>query len=409
MTTTVSEATELSSASVKVRRRLRVRCSEILRRAIPESDSGRAQGIWSEETIRTLTAVFELQRVELHSELEDEHIHNRLVAEVIESLTARAYFHDPRSETLLFELEAHLRLLAAALRIYKYHGKSLDHNSHQAVYDGITKLSTVFENHKSRRPDSQRVDDRNVAFLLKHCQFLLVSIDSRQSLSRELARRAIMAMDGALAGFGNQYHELRPRLAEIIKRKRIRPSWHGEFMSLEDACWSVFASDIHMRSHERDIIIERFIEEACLTTFSLKESLKNYLKSNVKQSKISNLLRQSFGRTTDLLQEAGPYEEHSQYFLLGLLDLLYQLSFRIRKRAREYCFVDFLKMVRMILEQSPSVSSQVHLKATDLSNRVSLLSEKDNSIYGEEEDRNAIAKWVKQHEMGAELFEYSET
>jgi hypothetical protein len=64
----------------------------------------------------------------------------------------------------------------------------------------------------------------------------------------------------------------------------------------------------------------------------------------------------------------------------------------------------------MILEQSPPVSSQVHLKTTDLWNRVILLSEKDNTLYGEEEDRNAIDKWVKQHQgMGAELFWYSET
>lgn len=410
MATTITEATVLSHTSVRIRRGLQVRSTEILQRAKPQSDAGRAQGLWSEETIRKLTAVFELQRVQLHSELRDHQIHNGLIADIIEGLTARSYFHDPRSDDLLYEMDAHLRLLAAALRRYKYHRKSLNDDSHKAIYDGINMLSSVSKNNKDRRPANQRVEDENVAFLLKHYQFLLVSINSSQSLTRELSRRAILGIDVALAGFGSQYHEIRPRVAEIIKRQRSRPPWHEVYMQLEDACWSVFASDIRMCSMDRDINIDHFKDEACLMTFLLKDCLETQLKQSRKTSKVRTFLRHSMGHATDLIQGSGPFEEHGQYLSFGILDLLYQLSSRIRKRAREKCFPDFLKIIRMVLEHSPGGSLQLHLKATDLWNRVLLLNEKDNQLYGDEEDRRTIDKWVKQyHEMGAEVYSFSQS
>jgi hypothetical protein len=111
---------------------------------------------------------------------------------------------------------------------------------------------------------------------------------------------------------------------------------------------------------------------------------------------MTKFLKQAIGRATDLLQDAGPFEEHSDYFLFGVLDLLYQMSFRIRKRARPACFVTFIKMVRLVLEQSQLLSPDVCLKATDLWNRLMLLSEKDHSMYGEEADRHAVGKLIKQ-------------
>jgi hypothetical protein len=395
MTTTVSEATSaLSSHSVKVLRLLRERCIASLRMLLPQPDSN-ARGVWSEESIRSLTAVFELQRVEFHSELEEQHIHNSLVAKVIEELATRSYFHDPRSDTLLFEMEAHLRLLAAALRLYKYHGKSLDQQLHQEVYDGISKISSIFENNKEGRDGKRRIEDRDVAFLIKHCQFLLISIDSSASLARQLARRAIIGVDGALAGFGSQYQEIRPAVAKIIKRQRSRPKWHEEYTQLEDACWTVFASDIRMRGLQSDVDIETLIDEARLTTSVLCDSFEAY--HIPKQSKLNAFIRQTKGRATELLQESGPFEEHSEYMRYGILDLLYQLSFRIRKRARRACFIDILKVIRRILEQSEPSIAELHLKAIDLWNRVILLGEKDRCVYGTDEDCHAIGKWIKSH------------
>src|SRR5271170_2402550 len=127
MTTTISETAQgLSSKSVFVRRHLRDRISSALRSLIPQPDS-QTRGVWNEESIRVIMAIFEIQRVELHSELEEQRIHNSLIVDVMKEVATRSFFPDPRSDTLVLEMEAHLRLLAAALRIYSYHGKSLDH------------------------------------------------------------------------------------------------------------------------------------------------------------------------------------------------------------------------------------------------------------------------------------------
>jgi hypothetical protein len=405
--TTATESTTARSSNSTILRWRRERCTSALKRLVPQPDSP-ARGVWSEESIRIITAVFEIQRLELHSELEEHHIHGSLIAKVIEDLATRSYFPDPRSDTLVLEMEAHLRLLAAALRIYKYHGKSLEHQLHQAVYDGISRMSSVFELNKLHRHKKQLVEDRNVAFLIKHCQFTLVSIDSSESLARQIARKAIVGVDGALAAFGSQYQEIRPAIATIVKRQRSRPKWHEEYTQLEDACWSVFASDIRMRGPARDTNIEAFVEEARLTTFLLRESLEAHLNDCRKPGKVNQVLRQSFGKATQLLMGAGPPEEHSEYLLFGVLDLLYQLSFRIRKRSRRPCFIDFLKVVRKVLERSSSSEAGLCLKATDLWNRIELLGKKDNFVYGEDTDRHAIRKLIKQaREVEIEQYEFS--
>jgi hypothetical protein len=406
MTTTAESTTAKSSNSVILGWR-RERCIAALKRLVPQPDSA-ACGVWSEECIRTITAVFEIQRVELHSELEEQRIHGSLIAQVISELATRSYFPDHCSETLVVEMEAHLRLLAAALRIYKYNGRSLEHKIHQDVYDGISKMSSIFEKNKKNRDKKQLIEDRNVAFLIKHCQFVLVSIDSSESLARQIARKAIVGVNGTLAGFGSQYHEIMPAVASIIKRQRSRPKWHEEYTQLEDACWSVFASDIRMRRPDYDTDIEAFIEEARLATFLLRESLEAHLGRPQKERKVKKLFRQAMGRATELLQDAGPPEEHYEYLIFAILDLLYQLSFRIRKRSRHLCFIDFVKMIRMVLERSPPSIARLYLKATDLWNRILLLGDKDNFVYGEDSDCHAIRKLIKQQrEIEVEQYEFS--
>jgi hypothetical protein len=399
----------LSSEQSLIRRCLRRRCTSELLRLIPQSDAP-ARGVWNDETIRTLTAIFELQRVELHSELEEEHIHNTIIAKWLEALTTREYFHDPCSDSLVLDMEAHCRLLASVLRTFKYHGKSLRHELHQEIYRGLNVLANVFQKNQSRRDEQLRVEDRTVAFLIKHCQYLLVSIDSDRSPARELARRAIVGFDGALAGLGQQYHELRPRILEMIQRQRQRPKWHKEYVELEDACWSVFASDIRMRSVDpTSNNDDRFVEEAEFVVSLLRSSLEVYLSQNPEQRRTPNILRQFVGQATDILQDAGPFEEHPDYFLFGILDLLYQLSFRIRKHGRKQCFVDYMKIIRLTLEHRRHCKTGLHLKATDLWFRLIILGNKDREVYGDEEDRLTISKWLNQNpRAGVELFEFSE-
>jgi hypothetical protein len=283
-------------------------------------------------------------------------------------------------------MELHLRLLALALRLYKYGAKSLESTLHVAVYDGITRLGHGFERYRKNRV---KVDDWNVAFLLKHCQYIVLSIENSDSFQHKAAKRAIVAFD---AGLGSQYHELRPALAEIIKRQRSRPDWHDEYMGLEDAVYAMVRADVRYRNGDN---LANVLEVANLATRLLRNSIETQLMYEPKPSRIQTFFRHVIGKLTSQLQESGAYEEHSNYLGYGVLDLIYHLSFRVPKRFRRNCFEQFLKVVRMSLEQSQSVS--LHLKAQDIWNRISELEEKDEEIYGDPEDHVAIKFWIIRH------------
>jgi len=113
------------------------------------------------------------------------------------------------------------------------------------------------------------------------------------------------------------------------------------------------------------------------------------------RGKLHRFVKSMVGNLTNLVAQRGPYEEHAEYLHYGILDLLYQLSFRLRRRARQQCFLDYVKVIRMVLERS-SIPI-LHWKATDLWNRILLLGEKDDTCYGNEADREAIAYWSREH------------
>jgi len=389
-----TDTTASASSRSEILRWRRERCIAALNKLVPDTDSTRS-GVWSKESIRTLTAIFEIQRLELYSEIGAEHIHHSLIAKVIMGLATISYFPDDRSEGLVLEMEAHLRLLAAALRTYQYHAKSLDHDRHQSVYDGITKLSSTFKANSKNRDQKQLVEDRNVAFLVKHCQYLLVAIQDSETLGRQIARKAVVGVDGALAGLGSQYQDIRPAIQTILKRQRRRGKWHEEYTGLEDLCWSVFASDIRMRGQGQDENVEAFVQDAELATSQLRESFEEVLGERKPENLLKRTMRKVIGTAAEVMQEAGPADEHSDYLLYGILYLLYQLSFRIRKRARKSCFKEYVKVVRMVFEScSPSVAG-LHLKAFDLWNRLKILGAKDNTTYGDVLDCEAVRKAIK--------------
>ena len=88
----------------------------------------------------------------------------------------------------------------------------------------------------------------------------------------------------------------------------------------------------------------------------------------------------------------------------GILDLLYQLSFRMRKRSRAKCFLEHVKLIRFILDRCSRV---VQLKATDLWNRILELGGQDNIAYGEEDDRDVIHRWTHEHLDDSEAHDLS--
>jgi hypothetical protein len=414
MATTVSDPSTVHSYSTQVRARLRAICEGILATYLPQSDTT-VTGVWSEDIIRRFTAVFELQRVNWHFQPSDEHIHNSWIARVVEELTTRAIFSDPLSETLLPEMELYLRLLALALRLYKVNGRSLHFTLYKRVYGGITALSDVFERKKSNLNEKERVEGCNVAFLIQHCQYLVISIGSSAPFSQEVCRRARAVSEATLSGFGGQYSDILPAAATVIARQRTRPTWHEKFVYLEDACWAVFARDIQMRDKDFTGVadIETVNAEADYVTSLLCEQLKDLLSCLPKKRGLMKAVAQGFrygaGKVSETLMNSGPFEEHAEYFPQGILDLLYQLSFRIRTRSRSICFVGFVKAVRMVLDHKPECNVRLQLKATDLWNRIILLRDKDDIRYGEKADCEAIWKWIldRRDRIGAERYDFS--
>ena len=139
------------------------------------------------------------------SEVDPQRLDIRLVARIIETVATQASFPNERVANLLIEMEPHLRLLAATLRLYKYNGACLDNDVHTAVYNGITKFSEVFKGYRNQRHENVRVDDSNVDFLLIHCQYLLLDIDSDEYLNQKIAKRAVDGFDIAMMGLARSF------------------------------------------------------------------------------------------------------------------------------------------------------------------------------------------------------------
>ena len=391
-----TDSSTFSVHSILVLQRFADLCAAELSRLNPQSDSA-AHGVWNADSIRTLTAIFELQRVELTSESRRRRLNIGLVSTIIHNLTTRTYFVDPRSPELILDMEAHLRLLAAALRLYKYRAECLQHEIHQAIYDGINRLSADFDNHRRKR-DGNKVDENNILFLLQHCQYLLVSIDSSESFRQRFSRRALQSFDIGMMIAARSYHNIRPAVVEMMKRQRSRPRWHDEYIELDDVCWSVFAGDIRLRSEEPPEHISELIEEAHDAACLLREIIENHLPASQQPPRrVIGFMRNATERTAQLLTASGPYDEHPYYLQYGILDLIYQMSIRIRSKSRKTCFAEFVKVVRIVLERSPSNSDVLQAKATDVWNRILEVGKEDRRRYGESEDREAITEWCERN------------
>ena len=115
--------------------------------------------------------------------------------------------------------------------------------------------------------------------------------------------------------------------------------------SLNVSCWTVFAGNIRVRDAD-DHDIAALLEEASMAADLLQISMEAHLEPRNQSSKVHKLIRHAIERVTHLLQENSSSEENVEYLLYRILHLIYQLSFRIRKRARRKCFREYLKVVR---------------------------------------------------------------
>jgi hypothetical protein len=177
-----------------------------------------------------MTAILELQRGEpqlgpFHFEMID----NYWILRVIDVLTTRSYFNiDNSGERLLLDLQSHLRLLATSFHLYKTSRGGMNQALYDQVYDRISnEFWKVFTWERDRRSENVRVEDYDVEFLIKHCQYLVLSIDESDSLGTKLGKKAVIGFDLAMAILAKEVQDVRPGASQLLKHKRSRPNGTG--------------------------------------------------------------------------------------------------------------------------------------------------------------------------------------
>lgn len=292
----------------KIRFHFRDRCNVVLNRLFPEHGQG-AMGDWNHKDALELTALFELARVTRHAEAETPLLTRHTILRVLTKLSTCAPFYD-FGETSLIDLERCLRLLAAALRLYKYEGTSLKHDLRDSLYKGINTLSDLFGDNQKNHKDieNMQIEQESIAFLLKHCQYLLISIDDADSLSKIGARKVGKLFDGALAGYGNQYIDARKLGREAVSRQRLRPKWHDEYMRLEDICFTIYARAVGIEVTPATAAeLTELMNEEQLAIHEIRDSMEDQLTEGPsKLYGVSKSVSKLWGKTTQSLKRRAP-------------------------------------------------------------------------------------------------------
>jgi hypothetical protein len=387
--------THLTTDSERLRSHLREKCNQTLNRLFP--GPGRDDvADWNKSDVLCLYAIFELARVARHAETTDPLLPRHTILRVLTKLATFTPFQDisPRS---LVELEQHLRLLAIALRLYKYEGTSLEHKLRDDLYQGITKLSEKFRDDRRDCGPTLHIERWNVAFLLQHCQYILLSIEDSYSLAKTAASKFLKLIDGTLSGYGGQYVDARRYGRDALRRQRTRPKWHESFMELEDLCFAIYARgvgvEIELGSAGDEVELHG---EELGAALKLRDNLEDQLRhASSSHHSFTQAWNGLVGRTTEITFESGPYEENGEYFKYGILDLMYELCFRVKNRAA--CFEQFVGVLKLALEDSHRSAIPITRKIVDIYQKIRSVGEIDKAVYGKIEERAAIEAWMTRH------------
>ena len=343
--------------------------------------------------IQILTAAIEVDRVGLQSETWQPCLPSADIAMLLGKLGTENSFRDFTKDVFLCDMEQFLRLLAASLRLYRFHGKSLYHDSHDLLYK---KLEKNIQQIQKDVQDDEIVERGNIAFLLQHCRFLLVSIESSHCLARSTAREFVRGLGGDSTAIAKRYDEIimRQRYDEIMQcaeRQRIRPGWHARFVQMDDLCSATFMHWIGMRNLDGDARDSAPFEDENIASMVLYDCLEDHFRQ-MEQPPTTN--RPLLSKLTKPFQGSSVDDQVVDYLLYGVLDLMYQVSFRIPKAFRGKYFEQVFKGIRQVLEKAQPSSSLLY-KALDLWNHINAIGEVDKTTYGGMSDRDHICRWLK--------------
>jgi hypothetical protein len=372
--------------------RFRGGCTEVLHRLYPQ-DGNDSLPDWNKNDILELNTIFQVARVA--RVVGSKWLEDPTILRVLEKLITGSFFEADRGPDCLVDMERHFRLLSSVLSLYKYENVSLDHHLRLKLLKGIQQLADSFEANRKNCSTDKQIENWNVAFLVHSCQSLMSSIKGSDSLTTSLAGRATGVMDGTLSGDGGQRVETKAILREITM-----PKWHSEFVELEDLCFSLFAGGYKVWDGESngeagsDGPKYTSAQDEREITDRLCEVLEETLVEGDVEEFYTLLrnLRKEFGKATRFLFDSGVYEENSEYYHYGIMDLMMQMTYHVKDRG--YCFKEFVRIVKTTLERSHPKANSLHRKAVDLYRRLQSEGDRDRVLYGREEDIAVIEIWI---------------
>ena len=209
---------------------------------------------------------------------------------------------------------------------------------------------------------------------------------------------------GALNGYGNQLVHAKENLFTLISHQRSTEKWHEIYMELEERCFDAYAMGVD-ESHDEVLEVVKRIEAD--TIVLLRTKLEDELTREGHSTHghgVRQMFRNIAGEVTRQIASTGPYEENTEYFKYGILDLMYQSSFWVRNRIG--CFTEIVGAIQLVLERSHRSANLLHRKAIDLYHRINELGKEDYTVYGQLEDRKSIEEWISKN-MNVELLEDS--
>lgn len=208
---------------------LRLDCRKTVKQLFPHSGKSSANDV-----IR-LTAIYLRDRFCLQDR--GSRLSATTKAKALDKLLIGAPFYAYDSSMALIDLLRYMRILAEAFRSFKEEETAIEHDVRNKWHSGLIRLEDLFER-ASRRSLPAQIERCDLMFFLKHCQYLLIAID--------IGEVKDAFVNGVLQGFGNQYIETKVILNAITRRKRkSRPTWHDEYLIIEEKCFDTIASPFH--------------------------------------------------------------------------------------------------------------------------------------------------------------------
>lgn len=379
---------------------LRSKCTNTLKQLLP-SDSGDITD-YSPTDINTLRTIFHVHRNACRCDTSRLAPHTMCFA--INSLIGRSpYQYQHRQQSTFTDMRRYLLLLTDILGSFCENVIAMPHHIRDRWYSNITALHKGFEEFSRKCPPEYYIEKHDIKFLLKHCQYLVISIRDARAQDEVLFEYAGQVVRGALQGYSGQYLNAMETLSQFMARKRIRSSWHETFVSLERLCFNVSARSLP--GNENTVDWDALEHQ---TMIALRDTLDEEFQSTPvgPAPSILRIARNTVGLLGRTVMSAGQYEDNDHFFKYGLLDLMHQLLPRVQNRRES--FEEVVSAIHSVLQKSGTSGVMLFRKATDLFHEVCRYEVVDGNVeYGIPEERQFIKAWIAEHAEHVEKTSFS--